>query len=301
MEEAAFDPKQEHEHKWVMKWEDTVRECSVCNLRQWRLACWTNNDYKKAPAQIYDARPDLKKRTEGVHIWTDKPHLIRSLDIVPLEILKEPITLVGAGSIGSFTALALYKMGFERIVVYDPDVVKPENLGTQLCGDYAMRLGWSKSYTLGQLLRSQTVLGRSINEPPCINPYNVRFENQVPSGLVISAVDSMAARRTIWENVKKHRKTDWFIDGRMGAEFALLYTMNPMNPKDVAAYEKTLYTDENSVQEPCTAKATVYTAFLIAGLIAKAVKDVLTYTPYPRIVHWNIKDHSQQIWKGQHG
>lgn len=302
--QISFDPKKDHEHKWKFKWEQTVRECELCGLRQWRLACWTNSAYTKAPAQIHAARPDLKKKIEGAHIWSDKPHLIRSLDIIPPHILSEKITLVGAGSIGSFTALALYKMGFEHIDVYDPDRVKPENLGTQLLGNHwAIRPDndeyCKKSKALSFALSNQgNLISRQGDAHQPIKSHTTAFKDQKPNSVVISAVDSMAARKDIWENVKKNKKTDWFIDGRMGAEFALLYTMNPFNEKDVVAYEKTLHTDENSVEEPCTARATVYTAFLIAGMIAKTVKDVLTEKSYARVMHWNIKEHHQQIWKG---
>ena len=41
-------------------------------------------------------------------------------------------------------------------------------------------------------------------------------------------------------------------------------------------FEKSWFSDDDAVQEKCTAKATIYTTLLAAGFIAKAVKDIAT-------------------------
>ena len=43
----------------------------------------------------------------------------------------EPVTLIGAGGIGSWVALLLYKMGY-KIEVYDSDNLEELNIGSQL-------------------------------------------------------------------------------------------------------------------------------------------------------------------------
>ena len=77
---------------------------------------------------------------------------------------------------------------------------------------------------------------------------------------------------------------------------ALMYCIDPQNAEDRASYEKTLYTDDQAVQEPCTARATTYTAFLISGMICKAVKDHVTRQKYVRVMHWDIKNNLQHCW-----
>jgi hypothetical protein len=72
--------------------------------------------------------------------------------------------------------------------------------------------------------------------------------------------------------------------------------MCPVNPEDIASYEKALYTDDNAQHERCTAKATMYTALSLSGLVAKAVKDIVTGGPYPRTAMWSIKDNDFQAW-----
>ncbi len=99
----------------------------------------------------------------------------------------------------------------------------------------------------------------------------------------------MAVRRRIWDEHKaKGVHTQAIIDPRMGGEAALLYVMNPMDGEDIRAYEKTLYSDAEAMPERCTAKATIYCANLLAGLVVKSVKDILTGNPYTRIAQWDI-------------
>lgn len=87
------------------------------------------------------------------------------------------------------------------------------------------------------------------------------------------------------------------IDPRMGAETALLFVMNPMDAKDIDSYEKSLYTDDSAVQERCTEKATIYCAIMLAGLVVKAVKDLITTPEYLRTAQWSIKDNQLLAWK----
>lgn len=292
----------DHRHLWDVKWEEHYRQCGECGLRQWRLECWTGHDWvKKAPADVFKARPDLDefKINGGANfVWTNQPHRIRSRDLIGDHIIHEPINIIGAGAIGSFTALAIMKMGFSAIRIWDAEHVGVENIGTQLYGQ--PYVGIPKVGALKDMLNRFGPENRN-GEDFKITTKAERYTNQKLHGVVVMAVDSMEARRTIWEAQKANKRVSWVIDGRMGAEQALMYAMNPQDPADVISYEKTLYTDAAAVAEPCTAAGTVYTALLISGMICKAVKDTLTEkAKYPRIVMWNIKDNQQTVYhKGQ--
>lgn len=218
----------------------------------------------------------------------NEDYLIRQSDIIPFEVLGQRITVIGAGAIGSFVVLALSKMGFYDIVVYDFDKVSDANMSCQWFR--TKDIGKPKVEALRELIREFTDLEITSNDE--------RFDgSQKLEGIVVSSVDSMKARALIWECVKNNEDVKWLIDPRMAAEYALSYVMNPHSEKDQITYEKTLYTDQNSVEEPCTAKATMYTATMIAGYVAKHVKDVLTKsTPYARTTHWNIGTNSMQNW-----
>lgn len=217
-----------------------------------------------------------------------KEHLTRHMELLPPEKCGIPITVIGAGAIGSFTVLALAKMGFEDITVFDFDKIEVENMNCQF---YRFKdIGKFKVDALKELVHDFTGV--------TISTVADRYVGGKPfKGIVITAVDSMAARKLVWENHKEIAVgTKFIVDPRMGAEVAMLYTMNPLSLEDIASYEKTLYTDENSFHERCTAKSTMYTACMLSGLVAKTVKDIVTDGPYPRTAIWSIKENDFQAW-----
>ena len=215
------------------------------------------------------------------------PHLVRQLDILPLEKLSEPITIIGAGAVGSFTALALAKMGFHHLTVIDPDKLEPENMNCQF---YPIGLiGQPKVMALKEMIGAFADIEISTREE--------KYERGRFQGIVISAVDNMETRKRIWEEHKESEGTKLVVDPRMGAEQGLLYAMNPNALRDMKSYEKTLYTDENAVTEKCTAKSTMYTVLILSGMVAKVVKDVVTNKPYQRVSMLGIADNEYQIYK----
>jgi hypothetical protein len=216
-------------------------------------------------------------------------HLTRQLDIIPIEVLGEKITIIGAGAIGSFVALCLAKMGFGDITIFDDDKIEEENMSCQF-------------YRFKDIMRTKVEALQSLLVDFTNTLIEVRYERYktgVFPGIVISAVDSMEVRKQIWMNHKlKSPGTKAIIDPRMGAETALLYVMNPMDASDIESYEKTFYTDEAAIQERCTAKSTIYTACMLSGLVAKAVKDlVVTPEKYLRLAQWSIKDDQFMAYK----
>jgi len=93
--------------------------------------------------------------------------------------------------------------------------------------------------------------------------------------IILACTDDMTSRKAIWEACKfKPHKT--FIDARMGGEMMLIYTIDPMSPKQVKGYESTLYDDDKAEDMPCDARTIVYNMAGIAGFIANNVKKVLT-------------------------
>ena len=220
----------------------------------------------------------------------ENQHLTRQLDLIPIEVLGQPITIIGAGAIGSFTALQLAKMGFVDITVFDDDTIEVENMNCQF---YRFKdIGKKKVLALKELIKDFTDV--------TIEAVSARYESGFFPGIVISAVDSMAVRKLIWDNHKSQSlNTKYIIDPRMGAENAMMYIMSPMREDDIASYEKSLYTDENAVQERCTAKATIYTANLLSGMVSKAVKDIVTNNAYPRTLIWSIAANDFQAWNNK--
>lgn len=184
----------------------------------------------------------------------------RQEDILPAATIP-PLTMIGVGGIGSFTVMALAKMGAQDITVYDPDTVEEHNIPNQLY--MKAHTGSLKVDALREMVDDFS--GMLIETKP------MRFGAQV-RGVVLSGVDSMKDRKEIWGAVKMKAAVPLYIEARMGAEVARIHSVNPCDPSECEWYEGTLYDDEEALEAPCTARAIAYTGFMIAALIANQVK-----------------------------
>lgn len=210
-------------------------------------------------------------------------YLTRQSDLIPAEVLSKRITIVGAGAIGSWTALTLAKMGFNDIQVYDDDKIDPENMNCQF---YPIKsIGMNKTDALAELIFEFTgVKIKAINK-------RVDDSTSLRGDYVISAVDSMTARKIIFEQCRG----SYLVDGRMAAEYITMYSVNMNDMKAVENFKKTLYADSEAVQERCTAKSTMYTVGLISGLIGKTIKDLATGNAPITSLEWSVANNSA-VW-----
>jgi len=217
-------------------------------------------------------------------------HLTRQKDLIDSTKLSKRITVIGSGAIGSFATLQLAKMGATNIMVVDCDMVSVENMNCQF---YRFKdIGLKKVDALKALVHDFTGLH--------IQTLHQKLtKDNLPSisGIVLLCVDSMESRRELFYAIQEKCPTvTHVIDSRMGAEDCLMYVMNPQDKKDAESYEKTLYTNDQAVAERCTAKATIYTANMLSGLVAKAVKNIIMSETYPRTANWSIKHNAFQAW-----
>lgn len=210
-------------------------------------------------------------------------HLTRQADIIPEKVLGTPIHVIGAGAIGSFAVLSLTKMGFWNVFVWDYDTVDTVNMNCQFYPFSS--IGEPKVCALQALIKDFAQVE--------IAAVNDKYTTQTltPTGIVLSCADSMEVRKAVFDNNPMAK----IIDTRMGAEFAAMYVV--ANTKDRESYKETLYSDAEAVQAPCTAKATVYTATLLAGQAVKAVKDLVLDKDYLFNLQWDIAGNNLEAWK----
>jgi molybdopterin/thiamine biosynthesis adenylyltransferase len=190
---------------------------------------------------------------------------LRHADIVDVDKLKmTPISIIGAGSVGSFTCLSLVKMGAHRIEIWDDDLVSEVNIPNQF-----YRVKDIEEYKV-DALKSMIM---DFEEIP-ITVYAKKHTGKEPLGeVVITALDNMLARKRIWDIAKKDKKVKLFIDPRMAKETSRIYALDPETGAE--EYEKTLYSDDEAVQERCSEKTVIYGVLGISSLICKLLKDHL--------------------------
>ena len=186
----------------------------------------------------------------------------RQLDLCPPDKLKFPITVIGAGAIGSATVVTLAKMGCSNITLYDEDDLAEHNMPNQMClPEY---VGFPKADALAHLVEMLTGVE--------IKPVSANYRGQRLEGVVISAVDSMTARGMIWKSCKLKKGVTLFIDARMGAEILRLYTLRPADLDAIDFFEQNLYSAEEAEELPCSARSIIYCPAVAGALIAATVK-----------------------------
>jgi hypothetical protein len=191
---------------------------------------------------------------------------VRSIDIFNPDKAK-PVSIIGCGSIGSFAALTLAKMGVQSFHLWDADTVGEENIGCQ-------NFGWEH---LGQpkveavkdiLLKNSPVLQENI----ILHQEFVGEKTRLPKVITIVGVDNMAARSIIW--FKLRDRVPLLVDGRIGGQIIRVFGVLPTEEFSTY-YENTLYEDKDAVELPCTQRNVCYVANMIQALIGRTVRNYI--------------------------
>lgn len=208
----------------------------------------------------------------------------RQSDIIDFDLLTRPMTLIGAGGIGSWTALSLCKLGATSLTVWDMDKVEAVNVGNQLYGE--QDIGKPKPEALAVHIKELTGID--------IKPVCKAWDNQpLTDNIIISGLDNMAIRAKLAAHLSVI-KPGLYIDGRMLADMIRIVTATP---ETWEKYFKTLVTDDQLEHVPCTAKAVSYNTMIVSGLITSIVKLYLTGQPYPRELIVDLTTHYVEVVK----
>ena len=169
--------------------------------------------------------------------------------IVPHKFDKR-INVIGCGALGSWVVFFLLKMGFSNIHMYDFDDIEEHNLPNQMFREKDIGEGkvdaMMKLYT--NFFNEDTV------EWNRLKVYKERITSTNAGalrGVIFCAVDSMKARKEIYEGALKYGRADLWIEGRLGLWGAYLYTIQKMNLAAYDEYEKTLYDDVEAEVSAC--------------------------------------------------
>jgi molybdopterin-synthase adenylyltransferase len=208
---------------------------------------------------------------------------IRQRDIVPPERLAEcQAVVIGVGAIGRQVALQMAAVGVPRLTLIDHDTVAIENLAPQ--GYWAEDLEVTK-------VRATATICRRTNPDIEITQLLERFRRSMVRELALGentvvacCVDSIATRRILWEAL--HRRVGLFLDGRMSAEVIRVLAVG--RPATDTHYPTTLFAEEEAFAGSCTAKSTIYTASIAAGLMLSQMTRWLRGLPVDADVMLNL-------------
>ena len=179
--------------------------------------------------------------------------------------------IVGVGSIGSRLALHFAELGLGPSMLIDDDLVEAHNIANQVYG--VIDVGFSKVSAMRKHLLDKA------NIIPNVLTERIECKMRLNYSIVASCVDTMAARKILAECVKGSQSNELVIDGRMTATTILVYAFDPRDAKQMAAYEQTLYKDEDVDEQlgGCHLTQSVgITAQMAASLMTARTIDWLT-------------------------
>jgi molybdopterin/thiamine biosynthesis adenylyltransferase len=167
----------------------------------------------------------------------------------------EPVTVIGVGSVGSQTVAMLAKIGVKTITVHDGDSVESHNIPMSA---YRIKdLGVPKVRALAEIVAEQSGVR--------ITAIQKMYAGEELRGAVVACVDSMEARKRVWEAVKNNPAVSILVDTRVAEELVSVFAVHPCDPDDVAYYEHFLSYDSGSAVRPlCGVHGIVYVGAMAA-------------------------------------
>lgn len=180
----------------------------------------------------------------------------RQEELVPQGRLRElKVSVIGVGAIGRQVALQLAALGVRRLQLVDFDRVEWTNVTTQ--SYLAADVGRPKVEALAEAVRQ---IDPSID----VEPIHDRYRPRLKMGeAVFCCVDSIGARAAIWRSAGSRCR--FWADGRMLGEVIRVLVVADEVGQD--HYPATLFRQSEAQPGRCTARSTIYTANIAAGLI----------------------------------
>lgn len=155
--------------------------------------------------------------------------------------LARPITVIGAGQVGSQLVMALAKAGISDIRVWDDDHVASHNVP-------------ASEYRPRDLLRPKI---EALTEIVCeatgitIETTRRRWNGEKLHTAVAVCVDEMDERIKIWGAAKRNPMVGILLDTRVDEEYIEVFAIDPCKPDDIAYYETFLYPSKDASQPTC--------------------------------------------------
>lgn len=202
---------------------------------------------------------------------------MRQSDFMPRQAWSEvTLHIVGCGGIGSVAALALAKVGAQKIVLYDDDTIERHNVANQMLHASSRAMGIPKVSSLGLIISDLggdhiEVIERSVR----VNENNRIRADEDRRNIVICGPDSMEARQSVWSQVKGNDRFVGLVEGRMACRMFRLYAIDPRSSEQSARYEQTLYSDEGAEQLPCSDRAVFHTNMILGACIVEQVRRIV--------------------------
>jgi len=201
-------------------------------------------------------------------------------DLVDIDkLMKLNVFMLGAGSIGSFAAVAMAKMGITKCTIVDFDSIEVHNQANQI-------YNWRQTGALKVAELEKIISGYSkpnwewefhkdrLESVDDVDKYARKAD------IIISAVDNMKARQLLFEySCQNMARISMFIDSRIGATQCEAYAVLPYMPDEVQLFEENnLDNDEDMPDIKCTEKSIIFPVMWTASWISSCIYHIANGT-----------------------
>ena len=184
--------------------------------------------------------------------------------------------VIGVGAIGRQVALQLAALGVPRLQLVDFDTVELTNVTSQ--GYAQSEIGLAKVEATARAVHE-------IDPSIIVTKINDRFRPRYSGcDAVFCCVDSISARTAIWRT--EHLAAQFWADGRMLGEVMRILAIDALSDRE--RYASTLFDQSEAQPGRCTARSTIYTASIAAGLMLHQFSRWLRGTPLDYDVSLNL-------------
>lgn len=176
--------------------------------------------------------------------------------------------------------MLLSKLGVRRIDIFDDDIIEAHNIPNQAFT--INQLGKLKSLMLA---RNVVDFGSDTTE---ITPFANKIDSDnaeqfIKGDVCFCLVDTMKARKEIFDKVYKDTEVKYWIETRMGLTGYRIYLVDLNNDKEVDKYKETLYSDDDAEVSACGSSQSIVTTAMQCASHAVglwlALKNGAEYVP----------------------
>lgn len=184
----------------------------------------------------------------------------------PTEV-KEPIHVIGCGSVGSYVATFLARSGLRKLHLWDFDTVESHNIANQ---NFAYRqIGQPKTSALSEIVKD-------INPEAIITTHGA-WDGQMLNGYVFVCVDSVPVRKEIVTHLAPSAKA--LFDFRTGLTFAQHYAAENTYTA-LKQYLNTLQFDDKDAEASTPLSACGTTLGVVTTVVTIAAIGVNNFINY---------------------
>lgn len=186
------------------------------------------------------------------------------------------LNIIGVGATGSYIGLIAAKMGFHKFQIWDKDIVETHNLPNQIYD--ICHIGKSKVDAFEEVLTRFN---------PCIEVikhnkfFTTEEDKDLLSGPVVLTVDTMSARKDIYDSFKLNWKIKNVYETRLGFDYGELNIIDTLNTNQLTEWASTLRDDSDIPDGPCNLRICTTLVSLVASYTVHCLCNNLSREPKP--------------------